>query len=37
VIDAAAEPAAPRPEVGMVEATGTARFAFVDSGVHDPA
>ena len=35
VIDAAAEPAALRPEVGMVEATDTARFAFVDSGVHD--
>jgi hypothetical protein len=37
VIDAAAEPATPRPEVGMVEATGTARFAFTDPGLHDAA
>jgi hypothetical protein len=37
VIDAAAEPAAPRPEVGMVESTGTARFVFVDPGLHDAA
>ena len=28
VVDAAAEPAAPPPEVAMVAATGTARFAF---------
>jgi len=35
VVDAAAEPVAPPPEVAMVEATGTARFAFVDPGVRD--
>ena len=34
VVDAAAQPAEPRPEVAMVAGTGTARFAFVESGLH---
>ena len=33
VIDASAEPAAQRPEIGMVAATGTARFVFRHPGV----
>jgi hypothetical protein len=35
VIDPAATPAPDRPEVAMVAATGTARFAFVDPGLLD--
>jgi hypothetical protein len=35
VIDPAAAPAPDRPEVAMVAATGTARFAFVDPGLLD--
>ena len=33
VVDASAEPAAERPEIGMVAATGTARFVFRHPGV----
>jgi len=33
VLDRGAEAAAPRPEVAMVEHTGTARFAFVEPAI----